>query len=1168
MKLKRMQMQGFKSFADRTQVEFNHQVVGVVGPNGCGKSNIVDSIRWAMGEQSAKGLRGKDMTDVIFAGTPARKPAGFAEVSLIFDNADRLAPAPYTEVDEIMVTRRLYRTGESEYLVNNVKSRLKDVNDLFLGTGSSAKAYAIVAQGKIDEVVLAKPEDRRSLIEEAAGIAKYKVRKLAAERKIEATNQNLDRVHDILKELDRNARSLEKQVEKAEKFREVQKELRQLDEQVIAAKVKRIDEEAALNEDALKASSDRLQAASSLLIELEASLEKSRLESLNLEKITNTDYDKLLQTKEKISNNQTELELGIQKVSLLKNQIEERRKDIERLSLKSEDKKGLREQIQAEITRLEADEKIKDQKLEELQSSLDSAEKLLSDVNTEILKLQKEIAEHKEASAKEVQKLEMLKAERVDFELQRASLEQRIKTYDEQLTASSSELQSFNRRIEEVKKQLVLKKQERESMLARLEQARQKETELQSEFFSVESRKQEKLTSIENLQSLEAHQVGYDSGSLKFKEQTGFSFLMEKLEFKEEFQELGEKLLDQIGQYFLIDENNLPAEPEGRFSYLKRLSSEDMGPEDSVVSLLKTEPDSELKAILSRIKVVDRIDTQATVAQLSRTGDVQLPFSDGLALVSSGPVLKADAPFSRKSEIEAAQTELIQIEENLSSTQRKQEDLRALHENLKTSQARTEKEITDISKELETHQLNISSLRERNAKAEATREGLVEEMAALDRRIDSILVRISEVTGVEDPTELIEKLESLELKKQKLEQDRDACESAWIEFRIETGAFKEKMERLRHQTVEIDMNQSEYQHNQGVFQEDIQSWSSEIQRIETREQDLKSSREGLDDELRKLELTLAETKEKLSVYHRELEESERERKQKQSEKESCSEEVKKLEMQRKDLSFQVEELSQLLMERYQIGLQEAIEHYSEQASEILEDPEKLRQMEERAKYLKDRLTKFGDVNLVALQEFEEIKKRLEFMNTQKEDLLKTLDSLQSIIDRINKITEFRFRETFKSINHNFQLLFPKLFGGGQAYMRLTDENDLLNTGVEIFAEPPGKKIQNMSLLSGGEKAMTSISLIFSLFAYRPSSFCILDEVDAPLDDINTRRYNEIIREMSSLSQFIVITHNKRTMEVADTLFGVTMQDPGVSRMVGVDLYEATAFSATEAATAS
>lgn len=1164
MKLIRLQMQGFKSFADKTTVNFEHQIVGVVGPNGCGKSNIVDAIRWVMGEQSAKGLRGKDMADVIFAGTPARKPAGFAEVSLLFDNHLRQAPAPYTENAEIMITRRLFRSGESEYLINNVRARLKDINDLFLGTGSSAKAYSIVAQGKVDEVVLAKPEDRRTLIEEAAGIAKYKVRKLAAERKIESTNQNLSRVHDILLELERHARSLEKQVEKAEKFRELQKELRELDERVVSAKVLKIDKLANENEQKLISQRDEFQKISSELLSVESQLEKFRLESLNQEKITNSDYEKLMKSKDELSETERNYELGLQKVSLLKNQILERQKDIERLIEKSKDKEGLRTELQEELSRLDQEERIKDEKLAGLKSQMTEKADSLSEAEKEVQSARQAFSDYKEQTAKDRQKLEMLKAERVELELRRAGIERSWKERSSEAADIEVDLQRFQSTIAQVTEHFnELEKNANQAEIKR--QAAQRELENLREIrHAHETKKAQLKVQIENLENLENLKVGYDQGALRFKDQTGEAFLMDLMSFKPQYQDIGEYLLYHFGQSF-APLSTLTAESwTGRWTQLGLRDQESLDfPPRNVTEIFTDEVPEKLKRIFSYIAFVDELDRNSHFVQLDKNGNWFCPIEGNLFLESQGPISRDETPYSRQAELEESKEALRQMILDVETVQQKEAQLGVLITETLSAERRLKTEIEQIEEEIKKHREAEASLRERRARLEAQVESLYIEIQSLDIQIQDRLNQIHETQIIENPEQLEQRIKEAESRVLNVKKDFQDAETRWIEFRIETGAFKERIDRIRQQCVDLDMTQSEYSHNQGIFKEDIQSWSDEILRIEEQTKLNSEKKEEVGSVIGSLELSLARAKEKLTEVQRNLEDFEKERKEKQSRKEELGEVLKTLEMERQELKFQVEELAQILMERYQIELQEAIEHYSSQADQIVSDDAELEKMEEKSKYLRDRLNKFGDVNLVALKEFEEVKERLNFMNAQKEDLLKTLDTLQSIIDRINQVTEFRFRETFKAINHNFQLLFPKLFGGGKAYMRLTDENDLLNTGVEIFAEPPGKKIQAMSLLSGGEKAMTSISLIFSLFAYRPSSFCILDEVDAPLDDINTRRYNDIIKEMSSLSQFIVITHNKRTMEIAETLFGVTMQDPGCSRLVGVNLQEATAFTGTE-----
>lgn len=1158
MRLKKLQMQGFKSFADKTEVHFNQDIVAVVGPNGCGKSNIVDAIRWTMGEQSAKGLRGKEMADVIFAGTPARKASNFAEASLVFDNPDGLAPPPYNEVSEIMVTRRLFRTGESEYLINNVQVRLKDVQDLFLGTGSSAKAYSIVAQGKVDQIVLAKPEDRRFLIEEAAGIAKYKVRKQAAERKMEATHQNLSRVQDILGELERNAKSLERQVERAEKFRDIQRNLRSLDEKVVSSKVRRLDQKAVENQEAMNLAKESFETKSAGLNAVEAKLEEKRFLILNEEKTSSGEIEKLFRKKEELSQSQIDFELGVQKISLLGNQIEERKKDIDRLQGKSRDQAEHQIQLQRDLENFEKEQELKAKENQEFKERMAAAELRRADLELQLKDRLKTLDELRTQVARDHQRREMLQAERVDLELQRAALEQKIESLENEKSLQISEIDFFSRslnsfledernteqKIKERRQSLEEHLNQREDLLKKIS-----ETEIKAADFE---------SQLAGLRTLEDHHVGYEPGALEIKEKTTIKLMFEQAQFKPEFRELGEILMSHLGQA-VLSKQEVSGQIETRWHELV-LNQNVTIPAEHCGHFIE-HADSELvRNVFSAIRFVDQIDESYLGAQLSRTGDFQWSLSAGVMMKSHGSLKKDQSPFSRRQEQEDLQAQLSISNESLAALG---EDRKALEEKIQALRA----EILEAEDQLRRLRHDIEGLRSKLLERQQTRarqDAILEkqriDIAAFDQRIEKIQEQLIEQQQVQDLQRIESETLKLEESLRVASEQKSQLESEWVEFRIAFGALQERVERLRQQQVSIQMTQSEYAHNQDVFESDIKLWNTEIEEIQQKREKLEVSIQSLRVEVDSHEKNLAHSKEALKVLQRDQEELEQDRKGLQLEKDHSQNRLQELEIERRDLRHQVEELGQILQERYQMSIQELLEAQNENPVEDFETEEELEKAVKESQILRDRLAKFGDVNLVALQEFEEIKTRLEFMSSQKEDLLKTLDSLQSIIQRINKITEFRFRETFKAINHNFQILFPKLFGGGKAFMKLTDEANLLDTGVEIFAEPPGKKIQAMSLLSGGEKAMTSISLIFSLFAYRPSSFCILDEVDAPLDDINTRRYNEIIQEMSSLSQFIVITHNKRTMEVASTLFGVTMQDPGCSRVVGVDLREARSFT--------
>lgn len=1164
MKIKALQMQGFKSFGDRTELRFDTQIVGIVGPNGCGKSNIVDAIRWAMGEQSAKGLRGSEMADVIFNGTSTRKRASFAEVSLIFDNADKQAPAPYTDCAEVMITRRLYRSGESEYLINKVTVRLKDITDLFLGTGSSARAYSIVAQGKVDQIVLAKPEDRRFLLEEAAGVAKYKARKVAAERKMEATRENLVRIDDIVRELERSAKHLERQVGRAEQFRKIQTELRQLDEQIVAAKVTQLDRRAAENDERRTHSQAQFERVSTELSKSEAEIEAWRLSALHQEKLSTTDYENLLNTKERFLSADKEIELAHQRISNLKNQITERSKDIDRIQSKVQENAEALQQVIQDRENLARTKESSERELEALKSQVAETDSKILSLEGELIAVQKALDEQIAIAAKEAQKREIYLQDRVHLELRRAEIEGEL----EHLTTLETEFATRRADHERILSELESEVLRLEDEWSKLQSQQADQFERQQGLFQERGTIQEMIAACEgelkSLQTLEEHEVGYEAGAIERKKRSGLPLVMDLVQFKSDFQSVGEAFLHEFGQCFLTLEDATDTADEIRWSALLTRNAKVFS--RSLLDCVEGSVAEPLQSVLRSIELVDEL-TDAPHPQMNFKGELRLPGASGLETRSRGHIRLKETPFGRKSELSRFETQKVELVKRLNEIEQSLFGIKdSLAETASGLEGRRE-EIRVKSAQLgERRSLLATSI----AQAEAQKFRFNErnqELTQLDQELLDLEFKIHAATVASSTKELDEKKFTIVEALQQQKAAKSTLDTQWVEKRIAFGALQERLERLDQRSISAEMTQSEYNHNQSIYKNDIDLWSREIEMESERIQQLSVRRAQDEDQIKEIERRLAESKQVLNSVRSQIEQAEVARKDTTKEKESLQATVQELELEHQRLKFEVEELAQIVQERYHISLQEIIAAVKPEDLERLEDQTILGSLEVDAKELRDKIEKFGEVNLLAISEFEEINQRLQFMSKQREDLLKTLDTLQSIIDRVNKITEFRFRETFKAINHNFQVLFPKLFGGGRAYMTLTNENDLLETGVEIFAEPPGKKIQAMSLLSGGEKAMTSISLIFSLFAYRPSSFCILDEVDAPLDEINTARYNGIIKDMASLSQFIVITHNKRTMEVADTLFGVTMQEAGVSTLVGVQLNEARAFVASGAPTA-
>jgi chromosome segregation protein len=1153
-------MFGFKSFGDKTELIFDRERVGVVGPNGCGKSNIVDAIRWVMGEQSAKGLRGSEMQDVIFNGTATRKRANFSEVSLTFINNQGLAPAPYHECAEIMITRRLYRSGESEYLINNVAVRLKDINDLFLGTGSSARAYSIVAQGKIDQIVLAKPEERRFLLEEAAGVAKYKVRKQAAERKMESTRTNLERIQDIVQELERSARHLERQVEKAEQFRGIQVQLRRLDEQVVSAKIARLDRLSEQNDRSRTEARQIFESASTDLSRLESEIEKDRLEALHHEKVSASEYDQLIQIKERFAQLDKETELRKQRILTLKNQIEERRRDVERLQSKTEANRDVVAQLLSEKESVLAQHEEQELEVEQLKLTVASAQGELAQIEQEVQVARQDLDVKKEAQIREQHRRDALQKEvdqlnqRVDQgSAQVNEWKARQSENHQKVFATNVQLEEIEARRMHAESQLAAVEAEEQSLRTESQEIQTRTTEVRETLARTEAE-------LHSLQTLESHEVGYTRGSLERKKRTSQSYVLDLVRFRPDCQAVAEGFFEEFGLSFWSESINDEDLKDPR--WIRVFGQSSVNHAVSLLSCVEGDVPEGLKPLLSAIEVVESLSDEAVShTRIDRTGRIRLPLAHGIYRENVGVLQRQETPFGRKMEREELDAQNLVSRQTLSSLEERLVEIQSLLQGCAQKREMMKQDIRELSREIQTLENQKSQTLSQIETWENRLQEKAVEIEELGLKATARMQELSSHADLVDTSELESKLNALTQVLSVKREQKAALDSQWIEKRIAFGALSERLERLNQQTIDQEMTRSEYEHNQNLYQTDIQNWTSDISKEEATLVELQQEKEIIVQDVQSRELRLGENKETLNRLRSVVDQNESTRKEVQARRDSASQKVQEFELEHQRLKFEVEELAQLIQERYHVSLEEVLQQVSpEDLEKLLEDETGLGAMEVEARELRQRLEKFGDVNLLALSEFEDIKKRLEFMSAQREDLLKTLDSLQSIIDRINKITEFRFRETFTAINHNFQVLFPKLFGGGRAYMTLTDEANLLETGVEIFAEPPGKRVQAMSLLSGGEKAMTSISLLFALFAYRPASFCILDEVDAPLDEVNTLRYNQIIEEMSALSQFIVITHNKRTMEVADKLFGVTMQEPGVSQLVSVELKEAQALA--------
>ncbi|MCM0082673.1 chromosome segregation protein SMC [Geomonas sp. Red32] len=1175
MKIKRLEIQGFKSFQDKVSLDFNQNITGVVGPNGCGKSNVCDAIRWVMGEQSAKNLRGKAMEDIIFNGTEFRKPLGMAEVSLFFSTEDGRVPAKYLNFAEIQVTRRLYRNGDSEYLLNKTPCRLLDIAELFMDTGIGARAYSIIEQGKIGMILHAKPEERRFLIEEAAGVTKFKARKVVALKKIEATKQNLLRIGDIISEIKRQMNALQRQAKKAEKFRELRQELREIELLFAAKGYGVVDKERRTLEKEIAELEVKGSRLSALLQEGELTIEEKKVRLLETEKELAAAQEDIFKWKSELQGGENRLDFQRRELANLDRQGERFQEELQ----------GLKDQLAQAELELSTLLQQRGSYLEEVSresESLEAREALLDEMAASEGGVSRELEEARRA-------LFTVLSESAQANNQHQAAAKRLSSIAERLQASSRERVLLGERLMEAAAKADTLKDEAAKLTTRKSEAQEeltvvtaREAELkqaQEAGDKLLQQRRDQLSAaasrLKSLQELEAQFAGYGQGvrnllTAEAFHGTSFTMLADALEVDEECEVALESVLGERLQYLLTPSADVALEA---VAHLK-------GSSGGRCSFVTAAPWCHLNGDKPKgaTPLTDRVQVPADLASLV------IPLISGAYLVTdlaqavtlsaafptctfvtlegdlahTGGIVQGGSSESAQQGIIHKKREIKTLGAEVERLTGEVQDLTDAREKRRTEMAdaeiergelrqqlhRLEMKILDTQKDLQSAGAECRRIEENAAVREMEEDQLSEEQSLVSRELAQADTKKSQADeqkrGIEVRVEELQR--RLEGARFEMEEARELVTS----LKVRVAALKEKGESAQraHQRVEglcADLRNR------------IASRSKELEGAGTDRVRLVETIKQGEVELEKIiarqiesEQALAKIKDRYEGESETVREEEMRVKVVRGDVASVRDELSAKNLKLSEAGMRLAHLEETLREKYRMEVAEALATYA--PMEWDEAEKGSRQAE-----LQKAVDEMGEVNLMAIEEFKQMEERFNFLSEQRDDLEESMGALQKAIQKINRTTRRRFLETFNLVNEKFQTVFPRLFCGGQAELRLTDEEDLLTTGLDIIVQPPGKKLQNVSLLSGGEKALTAVALIFSIFLIKPSPFCLLDEVDAPLDDANIGRFNDMVREMSATSQFIIITHNRATMAVADTLYGVTMEEPGVSKLVSVRL---------------
>ncbi len=1186
MHIKKIEIAGFKSFVDRTVIHFDHDVVGIVGPNGCGKSNIVDAIRWCMGEQSAKHLRGRAMEDVIFNGSESRGPHGLAEATITFDNSDAeyaaSLPPEYRDYPEIAVTRRLFRDGTSEYLINKTQVRLRDVTELFLGTGVGTKAYSIVEQGRIGQIVSSRPEDRRLFIEEAAGITKYKTRRKQAERKMDLTRQNLLRVTDIVTEIDRTRNSLKRQVAKAERFIQYRGELEDLALHEASHRLLELIVVERVEREGHASSGTDAEQFRARLGDAETALDGARQAAGVIEARADQASREAFEADNEVSSLQAEIERSRDRLGHLAERLGSDQTEHDDIVARIEQLDGERADLESRIAELDSDEQARVADAESEDEALAGLRDGSTRANEELLGLRSTAAETTTRAATAAARIDGLRQRIDELRARRERLTaERDGLLGEESTLSARR-HALERSVAELAEGKRLTAAEREALDTELHGLRGRQLDSERAVDAAKNELGLKRNRLRALEDLHRRLEGVGAGVralLSRGDPAVIGMVADRIESPEELTAAFVGLLGERLQYVVVSDatrglellSDLRNSARGRAHivpsrprYVAGGARQAALADPAALGLLSerlqyaAEDEALVRALVGdAILVRNAEDALALVTRYADTTAVALDGTvardNGVVSGGSGDDVAA-AMVEQKREMRTLAEEVERLSAEESRLVAAHNALRArlaevgtaldraregahegelAHMTAEKDLARTQSELERAGQRMRTLDVELAEIEQSLQTAASDEQSSREEVDALSAQLEHVQHELARAE--ERAAEWKERVEAqaalVTERKVRLAQVREQIESA-----------RASHERVAQSIAELDTRATRLA---AEMLEAAQAYGDTAARIVLAREARGVAAATASEAHHKLEVARAE----LEQVRHSLGEQEAGLKLVRDELTVLDERTRKHEMALQRIELEREHLLANVREKFRgLHLPSVVGTYHARPAP---DAEHRRRIEE----LTQLIDRMGPVNLDAGAEFTDAERRFHELNDQKVDIEKALDDLEKAIKHMDRESRRRFKETFEAVNELFKKTFSKLFRGGRAELMLTNPDDLLGSGVEIIAQPPGKKLGNIELMSGGEKALTAVSLIFAIFQHRPSPFCVLDEVDAPLDEANVTRYNEAIRGMTDRSQFILITHIKKTMQTVDVLYGVTMGEPGVSRLVSVKVNE-------------
>ena len=1175
--LKRIEIAGFKSFADKTVIDFENSVTAVVGPNGSGKSNITEAIRWVLGEQSAKSLRGGKMPDIIFAGSDSRKPLNVAEVTVLLDNSDHYLPLDY---QEISVTRRYRRTGESDFFINKQPCRLKDIQELFLDSGLGKESFSIISQGKVEAIFSSKPEDRRGIFEEAAGVLKYKQRKKKAEQKLFETEDNLSRVQDIIYELQEQLTPLAEQSEIAKKFLQLKEELTQTDIALMITEINVAKKEWEEKQTQLTQFNQELTKLATHIQSQEAVLSEKRKQNAKKDRQIEKGQQSLLALSERLKQAEGQKDVLIERTKHTQKSTQEYQASLAEAQKKVAHFEELQEKLTKETTEKETEIQEAQQQLMKTQQELEKYQKSTKELLSELRDQYVDLMQEQANVGNELKYLERQYLQETSKSKQTLAKQSEVEA---SVLALSSQKQELSEKQANLQQALVKNQHELEEVQTKGKTVQTKLTNEQPKMYQLMNQVQQLQARQKSLQEIQENYFGFYQGVrlvLQHKQQLSgiVGAVAELIDVPSSFTLAIETALGGAAQHVIVENEH---DARQAITYLKK----QRGGRATFLPLTTIKPRQLPAHVLSQAAAVDGFlgiaseqvtfpaEIQTVVHNLLGTILLAKDLTSANAIAQTiryqyrvvsleGDVMNAGGSmtggankrgnqgslFSQNQELKQLTAEYEQADQQLQNQEKivqelqtKVADLSQKQEKLRTQNEQLRFEEQEITNQLQNITNDLARFeKEKQLSNFETRE-LQQFIETYQKQQAELTARQKEIE--QQRQQIDEEIKSLNQESDQMEEKRSQVQARKAQEQADLAVLKEQFNHLQIQLRGARVQKNEALERQTSLEQQLATLTADFSDHEITEESLASQITELAQQREELQAELVAVKEQRERTQKEIDQLETVLAEKNQQQKQQLTEQSKLEVQKDRAEMLLDHQLSYLQTEYQISFEKAVTDY-QPTSDIVSSRTKVA-------VLKEQIADLGPVNIRSIEQFEQVNERHTFLATQRDDLLSAKNQLFETMEEMDAEVRARFKEVFEAIRQEFKVVFPNMFGGGRAELVLTDPSDLLKTGIEIEVQPPGKKLQSLSLLSGGERALTAIALLFSIIRVCPVPFCILDEVEAALDEANVKRFGRYLSDFQADTQFIVVTHRKGTMVAADVLYGVTMQESGVSKIVSV-----------------